>query len=91
MVTMVYVEVYISTKCPLEESIQVYEIKLGETDCNGTGECTMIGVLTMHGHRQWRFLESIGGEEQQFIFLIHDNVLIQHVLELIGGRMHYII
>ena len=53
----------------------------------------MIGVLTMHGHRQWKFLESTGGGEQQFICLIHDNVLIQHVLELIGGKnaLYYIV
>ena len=34
-----------------------------------------------HGHIQWKFPESTGGEDQQFIFLIQDSFLTQHVLE----------
>ena len=34
-----------------------------------------------HGHKQWKSLESTGGEDQQFIFLIQDSFLTQHVLE----------
>ena len=34
-----------------------------------------------HGHIQWKSLESTGGEDQQFIFLIQDSFLTQHVLE----------
>ena len=34
-----------------------------------------------HGHMQWKLLESTGGEDQQFIFLIQDSFLTQHVLE----------
>ena len=34
-----------------------------------------------HGHIQWKHLQSIGGEDQQFILLIQDSFLIQHVLE----------
>ena len=34
-----------------------------------------------HGHRQWKSLESTGCEDQQFIFLIQENFLTQHVLE----------
>ena len=39
-----------------------------------------------HGHICWKSLESIGGEDQQFIFLIQDNVLTQHVLEPTRGE-----
>ena len=38
-----------------------------------------------HGHIQWKSLESTGGEEQQFIFLIQDSFLTQHVLEQTRG------
>ena len=34
-----------------------------------------------HGHIQWKPLESTRGEDQQFLFLIQDSFLIQHVLE----------
>ena len=34
-----------------------------------------------HGNIQWKCLESTGGEEQQFLFLIQESVLTQHVLE----------
>ena len=34
-----------------------------------------------HGHIQWKFLESTGGEDQQFLFLIQESFLTQHVLE----------
>ena len=30
-----------------------------------------------HGHIQWKSLESTGGEDQQFIFLIQDSFLTQ--------------
>ena len=39
-----------------------------------------------HGHIQWKSLESTGGEEQQFIFLIQDSFLTQHVLEPTRGE-----
>ena len=32
-----------------------------------------------HGHIQWKYLESTGGEDQQFIFLIQDSFFTQHV------------
>ena len=38
-----------------------------------------------HGHIQWSSLESTGGEDQQFIFLIQDSFLIQHLLEPTRG------
>ena len=38
-----------------------------------------------YGHIQWKFLESTGGEGQQFIFLIQDSLFTQHVLELTRG------
>ena len=38
-----------------------------------------------HGNIQWKSLESTGGEDQQFIFLIHDSFLTQHVLEPTRG------
>ena len=34
-----------------------------------------------HGHIQWKSLESTGGEDQQFLFLIQESFLTQHVLE----------
>ena len=34
-----------------------------------------------HGHIQWKSLESTVVEDQQYIFLIQDSFLIQHVLE----------
>ena len=39
-----------------------------------------------HGHIQWKSLESTGGEDQQFIFLIQDSFLTQHVLEPTRGN-----
>ena len=43
------------------------------------GECIVIGDFN-HGHIQWKSLESTGGEDQQFIFLI------QHMLEPTRGE-----
>ena len=34
---------------------------------------------------QWKFLESTGGEDQQFVFLIQDSFLTQHVQEPTRG------
>ena len=34
-----------------------------------------------HGHIQWKSLESTGGEDQQFRFLIQESFLTQNVLE----------
>ena len=31
------------------------------------GECIIMGDFN-HGHIQWKFLESTGGEDQQFLF-----------------------
>ena len=38
-----------------------------------------------HGHIQWKSLASSGDEDQQFIFLIQDNFLTQHMLEPTRG------
>ena len=38
-----------------------------------------------HGHIQWKSLESTGGEDKQFIFVIQDSFLTQHVLEPTRG------
>ena len=38
-----------------------------------------------HGHIQWKYLESTGGEEQQFLLLIQDNFITQHALEPTRG------
>ena len=35
----------------------------------------------MDGHIQWKSLESTGGEDQQFQFLIQESFLTQHLLE----------
>ena len=37
------------------------------------------------GHIQWKSLESTGCEDQQFLFLIEDSFLTQHVLEPTRG------
>ena len=38
-----------------------------------------------HGHTQWKSLESTGGEDRQFLLLIRDSFLTQHVLEPTKG------
>ena len=48
------------------------------------GECIIMGDFN-HGHIQWKSLESTGGEDQQFLFLIQVSFLIQHVLEPTRG------
>ena len=51
------------------------------------GDCIAIGDFN-HGNIQWDTLESTGVEDQQFMCLIQDNFLIQHVLEPTrGGRV----
>ena len=39
-----------------------------------------------HGHIQWKSLESTGGEDHQFLFLIQDSFLTQHVIEPTRGQ-----
>ena len=39
-----------------------------------------------HGHIQWNYLESTGIEDQQFLLLIQDSFLTQHVLEPTRGE-----
>ena len=39
-----------------------------------------------HGHIQWKSLESTGGEDHQFLFLIQESFVTQHVLEPTGGE-----
>ena len=39
-----------------------------------------------HGHIQWNSLESTGGEDQQFLLLIQESFLSQHVLEPTRGE-----
>ena len=36
-----------------------------------------------HGHIQWKSLESVGRDDQQFLLLIQDCFLTQNVLELL--------
>ena len=38
-----------------------------------------------HGHTQWKSLESVGRDDQQFLLLIQDCFLTQHVLEPTRG------
>ena len=38
------------------------------------------------GHIQWKSLESTGGDDQQFLFLIQVSFLTQHVLEPTRGE-----
>ena len=49
------------------------------------GECVIMGDFN-HGHIQWKSLESTGGEDQQFLLLIQDSFLTQHVLEPTRGE-----
>ena len=49
------------------------------------GECIIMGDFN-HGHIQWKSLESTGGEDQQFLFLIQESFLTQHVLEPTRGE-----
>ena len=49
------------------------------------GECIIIGDFN-HGHIQCNSLESTGIEDQQFLFLIQDSFLTQHVLEPTRGE-----
>ena len=51
------------------------------------GECIIMGYYN-HGHIQWNSLESTGSEDQQFLFLIQDSFLTQHVLEPTRGKMY---
>ena len=39
-----------------------------------------------HGHIQWKFLESKGGEDQQFLPLIQESFLTRHILEPTRGE-----
>ena len=39
-----------------------------------------------HGHMQWKFIKSTEGMDKQFLFLIKDRFLTQHVLELTRGE-----
>ena len=48
-------------------------------------ECIIMGDFN-HGHIQWNSLESTGIEDQQFLCLIQDSFLTQHVLEPTRGE-----
>ena len=47
-------------------------------------ECVIMGDFN-HGHIQWKSLESVGRDDQQFVLLIQDCFLTQHVLEPTRG------
>ena len=47
-------------------------------------ECIIMGDFN-DGHIIWKSLEITGGEDQQFLLLIQDSFLIQHVLEPTRG------
>ena len=47
-------------------------------------ECVIMGDFN-HGHIQWKSLESVGRDDQQFLLLIQDCFLTQHVLEPTRG------
>ena len=49
------------------------------------GECIIMGNFS-HGHIRWKSLESTGGEDQQFLLLIQDSFLTQHVSEPTRGE-----
>ena len=39
-----------------------------------------------HGHIQWTYLQSTGREDQEFLNLVQDSFLSQHVLEATRGE-----
>ena len=39
-----------------------------------------------HGNIHWKYVESTGGVDEQFLFLIQDSFLTQHVLEPTRGE-----
>ena len=39
-----------------------------------------------HGHIQWKSVQSTGGEDQHFLFIIQESFLTQHVLEPTRGE-----
>ena len=49
------------------------------------GECITIADF-IHGRIQWKSLESTGGEDQQFLFLIQDSFLTRQVLKPTRGE-----
>ena len=48
-------------------------------------DCIIMGDFN-HGHIQWTSLQSIGREDQEFLNLVQDSFLSQHVLEATMGR-----
>ena len=63
----------------------VLDIVLSSQKEVSKGECIIMGDFN-HGHIQWNSLESTGSEDQQFLFLIQDSFLTQHVLEPTRGE-----
>ena len=49
------------------------------------GKCIIMGDFN-DGHIQWKSPESRRGDDQQFLLLIHDGALTQHVLEPTKGE-----
>ena len=49
------------------------------------GKCIIMGDFN-DGHIQWKSQESRRGDDQQFLLLIHDGFLTQHVLEPTSGE-----
>ena len=45
-----------------------------------------MGDFKTFEHIQWKSLESTGGEDQQFLFLIQESFLTRHVLEPTRGE-----
>ena len=54
--------------------------------CSFNNSTTLTISTINHGHIQWNYLESTGIEDQQFLFLIQDSFLTQHVLEPTRGE-----
>ena len=48
-------------------------------------DCIIMGDFN-HGHIQWKSLQSTGSKGQQFLNLVQDSVIIQHVLEPTRGK-----
>ena len=73
--------VYRSPNISIEENEKIHNAikEVSKRDCIIMGDFN-------HGHIQWTFLQSTGREDQEFLNLVQDTFLSQHVLEATRGE-----
>ena len=73
--------VYRSPNISMEENEKIHNAikEVSKRDCIIMGDFN-------HGHIQWTSLHSTGREDQEFLNLVQDSFLSQHVLEATGAR-----